>query len=179
MGSERTAKRLHSETTALPRSPSLAKQRPQDEHPRPVVHACVIRGPGRDGGRIRLQYWEADKDTLVIQLGKVVARNKRKWVRKRRKLKVELQTAHNWSPAHARDVSAGGVFVVTDHFRSIGSRVKMRIWLHGGVQMVSSQVRWIRSAQLRRGLAEPRGMGLRFHRLSPSAAKALASVLRA
>ena len=142
--------------------------------------AIVFRTPRRGGGSIaglvRLQCHEVDQNTIVFRMRKAALRERRRSARKRCAIKVELRTSAYWSRARATNISAGGMFVATDHFRSVGSRIDVRLWLPNGMEQIVAQARWIRASADHRASREPRGVGVRFYRLSAGAAKALANI---
>jgi len=101
----------------------------------------------------------------------------------RRKLavKVDLDGAPTPATGLTQDISEGGLFVVTNHARPVGDRMRLQFQLPGQNQPLSveTEVRWIRgnpSAQA--GADAVGGMGLRFVNLSPEAAATIQGFLK-
>jgi len=92
---------------------------------------------------------------------------------------VDLESEHNFYTGLAQNISAGGVFIATDHLRRVGDRISLTFSLPGSDRdlAVETEVRWIRgySAPQLQGL--PTGMGLRFMNLPADAAAAIQKFL--
>ncbi len=87
---------------------------------------------------------------------------------------VDIETAGQSFVGVFRNISVGGVFVATDHLRSVGERVSLKFALPGRERSLSVQaeVRWTREAEAVEAeaveveaanqSAPASGMGLRF-----------------
>lgn len=94
------------------------------------------------------------------------------------KFMVEYRGKSSWQMIEARDISAGGMFIVTDTVEPPNSEVeimfelemddKRRKFVHA-----KGLVAWNRSkgAHDSQGTAQPAGMGIKFVKLSPLSAK--------
>jgi uncharacterized protein (TIGR02266 family) len=108
----------------------------------------------------------------------------------RRKLAVEVELEGAPAPATGltQDISEGGLFVVTNHARPVGERMKLQFQLPGQSQPLSveTEVRWIRGNPTVQsdtdadavGAHAVGGMGLRFVDLSPEAAATIQRFLK-
>jgi Tfp pilus assembly protein PilZ len=121
---------------------------------------------------------EVDANSAVLQFTKLgTARDRRRSLRKRVRLEVELDGNHT-RPAYTRDVSAGGLFVVTDHLRAVGSRVTLTLKLPTGHQRVVAKVCWLRALPSAGGSGQrSRGLGLKILALSTKGTRAFAHLL--
>ena len=82
-------------------------------------------------------------------------------------LDVEYGSLQDFTAAYLRNISGGGVFVVTDEPRLLNDVVTVRFTLPGTAHRftVECQVVW---SQLRSTHAFPAGMGLKFLSLTPA-----------
>jgi uncharacterized protein (TIGR02266 family) len=89
-------------------------------------------------------------------------------------VEVGMQTESNFYTGLTQDLSGGGVFVATNQIRPVGERIKVLLTLPGQTEPfeILTEVRWIRSSTLSRGVDDP-GMGLRFLQMSPRARKVI------
>ncbi len=89
-------------------------------------------------------------------------------------VEVGMQTESNFYTGLTQDLSGGGVFVATNQIRQVGERIKVLLTLPGQTEPfeILTEVRWIRSSTLSRGVDDP-GMGLRFLQMSARARKVI------
>ncbi len=89
-------------------------------------------------------------------------------------VEVGMQTESNFYTGLTQDLSGGGVFVATNQIRPVGERIKVLLTLPGQTEPfeILTEVRWIRSSTLSRGVDDP-GMGLRFLQMSARARKVI------
>jgi uncharacterized protein (TIGR02266 family) len=78
---------------------------------------------------------------------------------------IRLGTIGEFHKAYMKNVSGGGLFVETDKFEEIGTRVKLQVVLPETTQAVEfeTEVAWINP---RRTASTPQGLGLKFVNLS-------------
>jgi uncharacterized protein (TIGR02266 family) len=87
-------------------------------------------------------------------------------------VKVDLESEHNFYTGLTQNISAGGVFIATNHIRRIGDRITLKFTLPGSEKSidVETEVRWIReNSALHRVDEGSTGMGVRFINLSAEA----------
>jgi len=95
-------------------------------------------------------------------------KNLRKYPRKGYKLKIGLNTTHNFYTGFTGNISEGGLFIATEAPMDIGSIVSLRFTLPGSsIEIdVNGEVRWIKD-QAAAGSGSLPGMGIRFIDLDP------------
>jgi len=72
-----------------------------------------------------------------------------------------------------KDISTGGVFIVTDKHHAVGDRLRLRLEFPGLAKPfeVSGVVCWVRSTFSSRDM--PEGIGVKFDSISPEVQKAI------
>lgn len=122
---------------------------------------------------------EDDENTAIIRFSRADAgRDRRHSLRRRIRLRVELDGNRD-RRAHTEDISARGLFVVTDHLRAVGSRVRLKLKIDGRVEDLVGRVCWIRALREEdRSGTERRGFGLKILSLSRQGQTAFAALLR-
>jgi len=90
-------------------------------------------------------------------------------------VKVDLESDHNFYTGLTQNISAGGVFIATNHIRRIGDRITLKFTLPGSEKTidVDTEVRWIRENSALQRIEGAQGMGVRFINLSPEASAAI------
>lgn len=103
---------------------------------------------------------------------------KRQYKRAFIRLSVEYRGKSSWQMIEARDISAGGMFVVTDAVEPANTEIEIMFELGEGdkeKQFVQAKgvVAWSRDKEIcdAEGNKQPAGMGIRFTKLSPLSAK--------
>jgi uncharacterized protein (TIGR02266 family) len=86
-------------------------------------------------------------------------------------VKVDLESDHNFYTGLTQNISAGGVFIATNHIRRIGDRITLKFTLPGSEKTidVETEVRWIRENSALLRVEGAQGMGVRFINLSAEA----------
>jgi uncharacterized protein (TIGR02266 family) len=86
-------------------------------------------------------------------------------------VKVDLESDHNFDTGLTQNISAGGVFIATNHIRRIGDRITLKFTLPGSEKTidVETEVRWIRENSALLRVEGAQGMGVRFINLSAEA----------
>ena len=90
-------------------------------------------------------------------------------------VKVDLESDHNFYTGLTQNISAGGVFIATNHIRRIGDRITLKFTLPGSEKTidVDTEVRWIRENSALQRIEGAQGMGVRFINLTPEASAAI------
>jgi len=90
-------------------------------------------------------------------------------------VKVDLESDHNFYTGLTQNISAGGVFIATNHIRRIGDRITLKFTLPGSEKTidVDTEVRWIRENSALHRIEGAQGMGVRFINLTPEASAAI------
>jgi len=149
------------------------------------VHTHTLRA-GRSGRTsatspqlLHVDCQEGNADTAIVRFLRPPPRGDRRHsLRRRVRLAVELEGDHR-RRAHTEDVSVGGLFVVTDHLRTVGSRVRLRLKVRGRTEELVGKVCWIRTqGEDGRSRREARGLGLKIISLSSKGKTAFAALLR-
>ena len=96
-------------------------------------------------------------------------------------VKVDLESDHNFYTGLTQNISAGGVFIATNHIRRIGDRITLKFTLPGSEKTidVDTEVRWIRENSALQRVEGAQGMGVRFINLTPEASAAINSFIQA
>ena len=102
---------------------------------------------------------------------------KRKHKRAYLKLVVEYRSKNFWQMIEARDISAGGMFVIADKLEPAQTKVEIMFKFGNDnkkVIMAEGVVAWCRNkpAKDEKGQLQAAGMGITFTKIMPSAAKA-------
>jgi len=86
-------------------------------------------------------------------------------------VKVDLESDHNFYTGLTQNISAGGVFIATNHIRRIGDRITLKFTLPASERTidVETEVRWIRENTALQRVEGAQGMGVRFINLSAEA----------
>jgi c-di-GMP-binding flagellar brake protein YcgR len=99
--------------------------------------------------------------------------NKRVYMR----LKVECRGKNYWQYVDAMDISAGGMFISTEQMEPLETKLEVMFEIGSDTKKfikADAVVAWIREKALhddKDGKVKPAGMGLKFIKVSPLAAK--------
>ena len=96
----------------------------------------------------------------------------RRHPRKAYKLKVGLNTEHNFYVGFTGNISEGGLFLATEALLDIGDVVNLRFKLPNSSEeiKVDGEVRWVRDVSAS-GPGMPAGMGIKFISLDAKSRK--------
>jgi Tfp pilus assembly protein PilZ len=102
---------------------------------------------------------------------------KRQYRRAYIKLNVECRGKSFWQCVETRDISAGGIFVVTDKVEPAKTKIEVMFEFSEGeskkIILAEGVVAWSRSSSFKdqSGQQQPPGMGIMFTKVTPSVGK--------
>lgn len=103
---------------------------------------------------------------------------KRQYKRAYIKFPVECRGKNFWQVIEATDISAGGIFVVTDKLEPPGTKIEIMFEFGEGdekkIIYAEGEVAWMRPKPVNDGSGsakQPAGMGIKFTKLVPLTAK--------